>query len=211
MERRRFTVRLHAVLVTLALFMFTCVTGCASTTTMPKRPIPGGRSDATGLVYIVPVAPSRAYSATLYVLESAFPIAFSEKESKEKLERHSLYGEVVSKYAHGEVEGKKHRKKCNAFVHVIPSYPRYSKISVDCEHDVYEFGFARGGIHNLFTLWWDWYPEIRVYVAEDMLEQIREKLELKRDEVIRLSNLKVYELKDMVMEIQQYEAKKKHQ
>ena len=103
---------------------------------------------------------------------------------------------------------KKYRKKCNASVHVIPDYKMYSKVSISCEYDVYELGLihGRGGIHNLFTQWWDWYPENRVYVAEDMFELIQQKLGLKQDEVILLPT---YSLTELPAVIQEYEAKKK--
>jgi len=180
-------------------------TGCA---TEPKstRPIPGGRFDASNLQYIYPVPPAQAYDAVETAFQSVFgtSVSFAEKENAEQLRRFRRYGEVDTEYLYYEERGKKYRKKCSASVRLIPDYPNYSDVLVACEYDVYEFGFTRGGIHNLFTQWWDWYPEIRVYVAEDMLELIRVKLGLGQDEVIRLKSI----LDDRVLAIREYEKKK---
>jgi len=190
--------------------MLVLTTGCA---TEPKaiRPIPGGRFNALDLEYIYPVPPAHAYDALLGAFRSAFDtsVSLAERENPEKLRRFRRYGEVNTDYLYYEEQGKKYRKQCDGYVRVIPDHPNYSDVRVGCKYDVYEFGFTRGGIHNLFTQWWDWYPENHLYVAEDMLELIRDKLKLGRDDIIRLSNLKVNELPDVVLAIGEYEAKKK--
>jgi len=207
MDRQRCSTLL-ARLVAIGSLMVMSATGCA-TEPKPMRPLPPGiRFDATGLEYIYPIPPAKTYEALLHVLQSTLPVVFSEKENKEKLIQHALYGEVITKFLNYEENGKKYRKKCNASVHVIPDYKMYSKVSISCEYDVYELGLihGRGGIHNLFTQWWDWYPENRVYVAEDMFELIQQKLGLKQDEVILLPT---YSLTELPAVIQEYEAKKK--
>lgn len=180
MDRRRCLTFLFVRLVVVGSLIVMSATSCA-TEQKPMRPLPPGiRFDATGLEYIYTVPADQAYETVLEVLRSVFTISFAEKENQEKLEQFHRYGEVVTEYLHYREQGKKYRKKCNAYVRLIPGYPNYSNISTFCEYDVYELGLihGRGGIHNLFTQWWDWYPETRVYVAEDMFELIRQKIVL---------------------------------
>src|SRR3989344_6228190 len=199
MDRRRCSTFLLARLVVVGSLMVMSTTGCA-TEPKPMRPLPAGiRFDATGLEYIYTVPPAQAYGAVLEVLRSVFTISFAEKENQEKLKQFHRYGEVLTEFLYYKEQGKKYRKKCNAYVRLIPGYQNYSYVSVDCEYDVYELGLihGRGGIHNLFTQWWDWYPENRVYVAEDMFELIRQKLGLKQNEVILLTKYPPYSLTEL--------------
>ena len=160
MDRWRRSTFLLACLVVVGSLMVVSVTGCA-TEPKPMRPLPPGiRFDAIGLVYIYPVPPAQAYEALLHVLQSTLPVVFSEKENKENLMQHALYGEVITKFLNYEENGKKYRKKCNASVHLIPDYKMYSRVSISCAYAVYELWLihGRGVIHNLFTQWLYWYP-----------------------------------------------------
>jgi hypothetical protein len=167
-----------------------CSTNACATDPKGVRPHLEGMSELPGaLTYIFPVPAARANEAVAGVLRAHFTISYMRVGRKSDLEEYKRYSKIDTDFRHYEEKGKKYRKRCAATVYVIPEYPTYSEVDISCDFDVYELGLihGRGGIHNLFTQWWDWYPERGLYIAEDLLELVSQGLELKDNEVVRLN------------------------
>ena len=183
--------------MSLASFLLCSATACA---TVPREVRPhlewsDSHNLATGnLGYIFSVPPAKAHEALEGVLREKFTISFLSVEKKSDLAEFKRYSKIITDFYRYEDQGKKYRKKCAAHVYVIPEYPAYAEVDISCVFDVYELGLihGRGGIHNLFTQWWDWYPERGMYVAEDLLELVFKKLKLNESEVIRLNKKDFY-------------------
>jgi hypothetical protein len=81
---------------------------------------------------------------------------------------------------------KRDEKNTEKDVIIIPGYPDYSLVDVGCRVERWESRFSVP--HNLFDWKWDWMPVFGsdLYLAEDMLDEIRTDAGLKKDEVIRL-------------------------
>lgn len=188
--------------------------GCA-TSSKETRPHLAGMSGAHlatgGLTYIYPVPPTQAHKAMEAVLQEMFAISYRRKQEKRDMEQFNIFGEMGTDFRYYEENGKKYRKKCDAKVYAIPKHPEYSEAYLRCILDVYELGLihGRGGIHNLFTQWWDWYPEHGLYVAEDLLELIAQKLKLKEGQVIRLNQKDFYTREEILELINTVQEKKR--
>lgn len=175
------------------LVIFLCTgfffVGCAKSSEMPKRPWPSD-SDfffLPSLTYIYPTSVTQVYQTVLNVL-SENKFTFVEDRNERVLRDIGRYSKISANLTYEE-SGKKYRKQCEISIFFIQGYPDYTNVHLMCFWDVYEFGFGRGGPHNLWNIFkWkkDWYPEPgAIFIVEDMLEMIREKLGLKTDEVIR--------------------------
>lgn len=57
---------------------------------------------------------------------------FVEDEDKDAFRRINRYGKVTTDYMIYEEGGKKHGKRCEASVFVVPDYPEYSDIMMTC-------------------------------------------------------------------------------
>jgi hypothetical protein len=154
------------------------------------------------LSYVFAVPAARAHEAMEAVLRERFKVAYV-RNSKAALDEHKRYGEIGTELVEYDEGGKKYRKKCEGDIYVIREHPGYSKAALRCIVEVYELGLihGRGGIHNVFTQWWDWYPENGLYLAEDLLEQTSARLGLTDSQVIRLNKKDFYPNDEIVRAI----------
>jgi hypothetical protein len=162
---------------------------------------------AGSLGYVFAGPPSRIYEAVESVLkEQGFELAYARRVETPDRDQFNRYGEIGTQFANYKHDGKDYRKKCEATVSEIRSHPGYAEASMRCVLEVYELGLihGRGGIHNLFTQWWDWYPENGLYVAEDMLELVGKRLKLGDSQIIRLNQKDAYSRQDILKAIEQH-------
>lgn len=170
-----------------------------------SRPLPVDDPRSTSLLYVFPLSPKEIYPSVLKIFKENLPVTYEKKEDKKELELYKKYGEVRSDYVYFLQNGRKCRKQCGAYVHLIPYYPNYSLVTMGCDYEGWKSNF---GVHNLFDWRWSWIGEDSnsLFLDEDMLELIRKDLGLRDDEVIRLR--KDYSLKELPPVIKEYEQKK---
>jgi hypothetical protein len=191
-----------------------CLTSACATSAKEVRPHldvrPGNDVDTGTLIYVFPIPAVEAHEALVDLLRTHFPISHVRAGQKSDLQAFNGYSKIRTDFHRYKDGGKEYREKCDAAVYVIPEYPSYSEVDVSCVRDVYELGLihGRGGIHNLFTQWWDWYPERGLYVAEDLLESLSKKLGLKEDEVLRLAKKNVYPKEEVLQLIKEHQAQR---
>lgn len=169
---------------------------------------------ATGVLSYIFVAPP---DQTLAAIESAFLETFEKsvlgtrKATEEEANEFNLFGEIGTKYLIFHSAGNRYRKRCNARIYLTSGYPDYTEVHVRCDFDVYEFGLihGRGGIHNLFSQWWDWYPEKGLYLAEDLLELSFKKLKIGEHDVIRLNKKDFYSREEILKIVKEPDARRK--
>ena len=189
-----------------------CTTNACATATKEVRPHMEGmdklRLATGGMTYIFFVPPARAHDAVETVLQENFAVSYLRKNQKSDLNQYNIFSEMGTQFLQYEDKGKKYRKKCDAKLYVIPGYPEYSEVYMWCILDVYELGLihGRGGIHNLFTQWWDWYPERGLYVTEDLLEMVFQWLKINESDVIRLIEKGDYSKEEILQHIKAREA-----
>lgn len=181
----------------LAGILLFSAAGCASDPKEVRPHLDGlpGLYLATGrLIYVLHVSPAKAHETVESVLRHDFDDLHVRANEKADLEQYNRYSEISSEFRYYQDAGRKYRKKCNAMIYLIPDYPEYTSVEVSCVLDVYELGLVhgRGGVHNLFSQGWDWYPARGLYKAEDILEAVSRKLELKEAEIIRLNKKDFY-------------------
>ena len=194
--------------------LLSCLTTACATSAKEARPHldgrPGNDVDTGTLIYVIPVPAVKAHEALEDLLRAQFPISLVRAGQKSDLDQFNGYSKIRTDFHRYKEEGKDYRTKCDAGVYVIPGYPSYSVVDVKCNRDVYELGLihGRGGIHNLFSQWWDWYPERGLYVAEDLLEALSKKLGLKENQVLRLAKKNVYGREEILQVIKEHEAQR---
>jgi hypothetical protein len=168
---------------------------------------------ATGVLSYIFLAPSDKTMAAIEsaLLESFDVSAISKRKSQADLSQFNLFGEISTEYLYFRKAGEKYRKKCNARIYLISGHSGYTEAHVQCNLDVYELGLThgRGGIHNLFSQWWDWYPENGLYLAEDVLELSFKKLKLSEHEVVRLNEKDFYSREEVLQIVRDIDAQRK--
>jgi len=182
--------------------------GC-SAGTKPVRPLPTDDILAYSVMHIFPMSASEVYPFVVKVLENNFPIRWARGGNEEDIKEYGKYGGIDANYVYYKVGRRKYRKQCHASVHIIPGYPDYSTVNVGCDVARWEsrFNFRC----NFFDWKWDWGAELRsdLYLAEDMLELIREEAGLEKDEIIRLrDNLPEHD--EILPLIKEYEERRKN-
>jgi hypothetical protein len=143
-------------------------------------------------------------------LRAQFPVVHMRAQQKPDQQMYNSYSEIRTDFLQYKDKGKEYRKKCSGDVYLIPKQPGYTKAYISCVLDVYELGLThgRGGIHNLFTQWWDWYPEAGIYLAEDLLESLSQALKLSPNEIIKLNKKDFYSDEEILQAIELQKASK---